>query len=416
MKISINKDDYKSFLLKILAIVLLICLLAYVTYHIINLLTTDVTTTPAYKTSATLSDYETGYIFRDETIIKASSQNNVFYPISSGQKVGVNDIVGKVYTKDIKNTTNSIKSLEEEKALLIECINMGILSSYNTTQIDSNIVDSIIKINSYIDGNDFDNAMQNKALLKTYLLRRQISTSSISKLEERIYNINQELEKLYNQLGDANEEIAAPKSGYFYSTVDGFESDFTIQKLNNLYVTNFETFIETSFPYKDSNAIGKLATTFEWKLAFLTEDKYYQNISVNDIVKVTFPQNSYITIQMTVEKISRSNSSDEILIILRTNTIPKDFNFIRSQEIIIEKNTINGYKVPTQSVRIIDGKKGVYILDGITVKFRQISIIEQIDNYYIVEMKENADGIKWLQLNDLIITSGKNLYDGKIVS
>ena len=76
--------------------------------------------------------------------------------------------------------------------------------------------------------------------------------------------------------------------------------------------------------------------------------------------------------------------------------------------------------------------KGVYILAGNVVEFRKINIQVARDGYIIVDTyedmkayldsltdeersKKTADGWEYLNLNDNIITSGNELYEGKVI-
>ena len=76
---------------------------------------------------------------------------------------------------------------------------------------------------------------------------------------------------------------------------------------------------------------------------------------------------------------------------------------------------------------------GVYILSGGVVEFRKIRIRVRRDGYVIAETYEEvkalldtytdeqykaatADGWGYLRLNDNIITSGNELYEGKMIS
>ena len=77
-----------------------------------------------------------------------------------------------------------------------------------------------------------------------------------------------------------------------------------------------------------------------------------------------------------------------------------------------------GYKVPASAIRVIDGVQGVYILSGSTVRFKKIIPLAEIDGYFIVEEQDtmSEDSLSnYLGYCDLVITSGKDLYDGKVI-
>ena len=67
---------------------------------------------------------------------------------------------------------------------------------------------------------------------------------------------------------------------------------------------------------------------------------------------------------------------------------------------------------------------GVYVFDGVRAHFRRIEVIKEFDDVYIVsssveedEESKNEEGyIPFLSRNELIITEGKGIYDGRVIS
>ena len=55
----------------------------------------------------------------------------------------------------------------------------------------------------------------------------------------------------------------------------------------------------------------------------------------------------------------------------------------------------------------------MYIFHESTVRFRKIRILYRGDGYCIAEA-DGEEGDELLAPNDILITSGKNLYDGKV--
>jgi len=70
-------------------------------------------------------------------------------------------------------------------------------------------------------------------------------------------------------------------------------------------------------------------------------------------------------------------------------------------------------------VRLLEGKMGVYILVGNTVNFKYIDVLLESDGYYIVSPQDPENDPEYytkLGLYDLMITAGKNLAVGKMIS
>lgn len=79
----------------------------------------------------------------------------------------------------------------------------------------------------------------------------------------------------------------------------------------------------------------------------------------------------------------------------------------------VVKKEYSGLKIPKSALRVVNSKRGVYVLTGMQVKFVEVNVIYSDDDYMICE-KQTEDE-KVLRLYDEVIVKGKNLYDGKIV-
>ena len=92
-------------------------------------------------------------------------------------------------------------------------------------------------------------------------------------------------------------------------------------------------------------------------------------------------------------------------------------------------NSVSGYRIPSDSLVKLDGEDGVYIIVGTVVEFRRVTVVKKGEGYCIVKTyeedraeleKAEEEGIQvvrppYLKINDLIITSGNDLYDGKLL-
>ena len=93
----------------------------------------------------------------------------------------------------------------------------------------------------------------------------------------------------------------------------------------------------------------------------------------------------------------------------------------RHQSVRINLGSKTGYRIPAEALHTVGEDRGVYILVGNMIEFRRITIIGEGDGYYIVSTYERdfednlGSEIPYLYINDLIVTSGKDLYDGKLL-
>ena len=74
-------------------------------------------------------------------------------------------------------------------------------------------------------------------------------------------------------------------------------------------------------------------------------------------------------------------------------------------------------RVLKTALRKIGDDEGVYVIQGNTVAFKKVEKLYENEGYYIVKIMSahDEDHASYISMFDQIITSGKNLYEGKII-
>mgnify|MGYP003461505524 FL=1 len=132
-----------------------------------------------------------------------------------------------------------------------------------------------------------------------------------------------------------------------------------------------------------------------------------------DNFKIKTALKSSPELDVTVERVNNSSSGDRAVIIFSCNQMNSELASMRNGKMTVIKNTYSGLKLPTKSLRVQDGKTGVFVRSGQTVKFVTVNVIYRTDEYIICEQQTSNDSV--LRLYDEVIVKGKRLYDGKIV-
>ena len=83
-------------------------------------------------------------------------------------------------------------------------------------------------------------------------------------------------------------------------------------------------------------------------------------------------------------------------------------------EIEFIKHHYEGFKIPSESIRIIDGKTGVYIIKNDKARFVPVNILYNSKEWVIVA-ETLSSGDTTLKLYDELIVNGKELYNNKVV-
>ena len=175
-------------------------------------------------------------------------------------------------------------------------------------------------------------------------------------------------------------------------------------------------YYENTEPKIDSAVYGKLADTTVWKFAIPISQKKAATLEDGKEYRLTFKENNNTTLIMTLESRIEANSRQQTILVFECNRLPENFLLSRCQNADIEVSSIDGIYVPISAMERVDGILGVYVLRGSVVHFRKIDVIYHGSDYCLVAKSGEAEGsYSYLETNELIITNGENLFDGRIL-
>ncbi len=395
--------------------------LAYLGYHFFEGFSADIET--EYATLVTDSDVVPldAYIMRSESVIfaaSATSGHSVGYVFSDGTKVHGGQVVANIYTGD-GSSDEAIVDLDRRIDLLESSNLTDGMTSSDTYVIDSKIQNYYYLIHQSTLLGNYSNLTKRRDELLTLINKRRILTGVTTGYSDRIESLTAERALLSAGQDTIAESVEAPYAGYFYSTTDGYESTFSASKVESLTLAEFDKMLSSQPTRYSDRAVGKMVSDFNWYIVCETTRDSLRYFTKGYSYYVNFPYNDDISIKMTLSNVVSEVGSDHVLLVLETERIPEDFSFRRMQPVELVRSSYTGYRVPISAARLVDGKQGVYIMIGNTIEFREIDILLEMDGYYIVAEQDpvnDPDYASKLGLYDQIVVSGKNLYDGKLIS
>ncbi len=395
--------------------------LAYLGYHFFEGFSADIET--EYATLVTDSDVVPldAYIMRSESVIfaaSATSGHSVGYVFSDGTKVHGGQVVANIYTGD-GSSDEAIVDLDRRIDLLESSNLTDGMTSSDTYVIDSKIQNYYYLIHQSTLLGNYSNLTKRRDELLTLINKRRILTGVTTGYSDRIESLTAERALLSAGQDTIAESVEAPYAGYFYSTTDGYESTFSASKVESLTLAEFDKMLSSQPTHYSDRAVGKMVSDFNWYIVCETTRDSLRYFTKGYSYYVNFPYNDDISIKMTLSNVVSEVGSDRVLLVLETERIPEDFSFRRMQPVELVRSSYTGYRVPISAARLVDGKQGVYIMIGNTIEFREIDILLEMDGYYIVAEQDpvnDPDYASKLGLYDQIVVSGKNLYDGKLIS
>ena len=398
----------------------------FLMYHIINSISTEIETSPiVYTTQEEVTAYD-AYIFRNESLLYTdpSVDGNMNFLCEDGTRVSANDKVCQVYAGSTSEEEGRAIQDIERKLDLLKNSNLDESIKYSDTQlIDTSIFNAYYTLLTRMEEGNSGYAMAKADELIASMNQRQIVTKHVENFDAEIEALEKQRTDLVTGSGKIAQTILSGQSGFYYSDIDGFENIFDSKKLANMTLDQFDKLVSSEADMSlQKNAdggvnCGKIVTDYNWYIGCRITNEDSRAFTEGYTYTVIFPYNSDLRITMVLDRIILQADDDRVVLIFRTNSIPEHFNFLRRQTVQIVTSTYEGYKIPIESVRILDGIQGVYILEGYVVQFRRIEPIREINGFFICRVNdgsvENAD---MLALFDRIITKGKNLYVGKIIS
>lgn len=353
----------------------------------------------------------TGLIIRNETLVKSQSGGVMHFIASDGDRVAKNGIIANIYDNETASITLSrMDSVNAKIADIEEMMSYNDLEAADLDMINTRVQKSLDSMIISVSGGDFDNYLDCREALLSALNRRQIAMGETADFSSQLAALKSELASLSSSLPAAKGTIRAEKSGYFVSKTDGYEQTLTADILDALTPEKLDSVKSAQTP---ADVIGKIVSDYEWYIAARVSINESLKYKEGDSLTVYTSVKSYPQMPVTVKKINISESSSSAVLIFECSDMNSELASMRTGPMTVVKKEYSGLKVPKSALRVVDSKRGVYVLTGMQIKFVEVNVLFSNDSYMICEKQTDDENV--LRLYDEVVTRGKNLYDGKIV-
>ncbi len=405
----------------LVSLIISVIVIFYLGYHFVNSFGSELVTEHALQVTENDTAEFDAYILRNETVVYTTKSGGVGYTYPDGTKVRIGSDIASIYTGSADSSSlarDEIIALDRAIELLTESNTTDGLAASDAQTIDSRISDYYFTIRTQAEQSTYQNLPNRRDELLTLLNKRQIITGRVENFDDAIVSLQNERDLLTERLDTASETVMAPVTGFFSSLLDGYEAVCTGELADAMTFDKFDDMLQSQPRNYPPTAIGKIATDFSWSIVLETTRDDLRYYSKGYTYQIIFPYNNDLMLEMKLSDVIVADAHQRALLVFDCNEIPEDFSFRRMQPIQIVRSSYTGYKVPISAVRLLDGRMGVYILIGSTVDFRYIDVILESDGYYIVAPQdvEEPEYYTKLGLYDVMITEGKDLYVGKMIT
>ncbi len=393
-------------------------IIVYIIVQLVSTLTTDVAYEYASLTKVESALEKNAYLVRNETVLYSDSEGILTYSVSESEKLGKGQLVATAFadTKGV-DIQNQIQQIDAKISVLQRSrVDASYLTS-DVSKIDNSIYSSLCGLRSAVLNDDIYLTTKEKEKLLISLNKRHLIISSEANYDEKLNELQKQKNDLMASLQNPLCSVYSSASGYFSTLLDGYETVFTPECLDNMNLDSFHQLIQKPKVEYSPMAVGKIVTDFSWHALCEVTSREAEDFVVGKTYPLTFLYSSGSQLNAVLQRKITQTDSDSVVFVFLINEVPGDFDYTRQQSVKIVKETHEGIEFSQSALRLVNGEQGVYVIAGNSVEFRKVDILYAGDSkYYSREFKTTDEEYRmYLNRFDRVITEGKDLYVGKIL-
>ena len=398
---------------KIIAVILSVIVIAYMTYSAFAYTYSPVTTERLTEEASIERTFDfKGFVLRDETAISSQSGGTSISLAVDGTRVAKGDCIAiSCANNDDASVYTRLKAAKEEYNRLVTLNNQNGVNELSSEKLNDEIQTAYGDILNKIFQNDFSTVSKSVEEFNNKSATRQIMSEGSIDLSDAITTLKEEIDSLESK-NVKYTEVEAPASGYYINNLDGYETTLNYAEADKLTIEQIEKAVEAE-PSEAASASGKLVSSYLWYLAGVVDTKHTKSFPVGKNIIVNFPDEGLENVSMKVE--SAEAVSGKLKVILSSTLMNETLANMRIENVEIVEQSYSGYKIPSNAIRFNkENNSGVYVLRGKIISFIEVEILYSQEEYVIVSASRT--GGRGLKLYDDVVIKGRDVYDGKVIN
>ncbi len=343
---------------------------------------------------------------RDEKVIEYDGDGILQFNVSDASKLSTDSVIAYVYDDEqqiyYKSQIEKLTSLKEdyEKAQ-----NPGTTSGIETEALRTKISQQYMELIESCDSEDYGSVYSSRMELMNLLIVNNINSRNDTDFSEQITELESMISEYESLTVDPKDTITSSDSGYFASTLDGYEGLVSISDIDYLTEARIDSLFNAENEISE-NAIDKIISEYDTKFIGVVEKSNklveLSLLSSNSVsVRFSSSDNVYTMSIDTIRPIDQNE--EEYLIVLDCTVLDETLlqNRFENAELVFEEYT--GVKVPREAIRFKDGVKGVYTLFGQETTFKKIDVIYEGDDFVL---SSNTEDTAYVNVYDQMLLEG----------
>ena len=342
----------KKFKKKYIIYAILGFIILYIFLSIYWLVKTPGDTIMVNNGTLTLEESSTGYILREETVLKGENYKNGLTPIVvEGERAAKGQTIFRYSGLEEKETKAKIEEINSkiQEALANQ---PNIFATADIKNLEKQIDEKSQDLEKLTD---ISIITEYKKQIEEILNKEAKIAGTQSKSGAYIGQLTKEKEEYENKLTADSEYITAPMSGVVSYRVDGLEDILSVEDFSTITKESLENLeLKTGKIVSTSAESGKIINNFSCYIATVLNSEAAKNAEIGKKVKITLSSGNEINAEI---KYVAKEKNDEILVVFELKTLTQELIEHRKISLNITWWSASGYKIPNSS--ILEDEKGL---------------------------------------------------------
>lgn len=372
---------------------LLVCVAIYVFCIVLKLFRNPTSTFMVEQGKIYQEETSTGYIIREETIVKGENYKNGMSQIKTeGERVAKGDAIFRYYSK---GEDSLVKKIEELDKKIDEVMNNkdNVLSNGDIKVLENQIAE---KIDSSYNESDLQKIKEYKKEINTYITKKAKIAGKLSPAGSYLKKLIDERSSYENSLNSGTEYLKSPVSGVVSYRVDGFEELLTIKDFGSISKEFLESLnLKTGQIIATNNESGKVINNYECYISVILNSEYAKQAEVGKSVKLRLPGENEVNAD--IEYVNTQDEDNYVITFRIEKCVEQLINYRKISLSVIWWSE-SGRKIPNTAIQYEEKgeNKVAYVIrtragykDKIWIKeLRTNGKYTIVDNYTSQELEE----------------------------
>ena len=386
--------------------------LAYFVVQVFLAFNTPMTTATALSTVVNDEFSIVGYFVREETVLEADYDGILVYTVDEGDKVARFGEYAAVYENSGAAELKATATRLDENIQFLQSALDSSMDTSGVRNLSSYIYEGLYDTSELADAEAFTLISDYVSALKSNIITRELTNTPVEEIQSMITSLESQRDRLNELIGDSETTLTTSESGFFTSHVDGYENVFDVNALDELTPSSFRSLLNQNASVTDRQ-VGRLVTSFTWYFVSNLRVDVASALTSGSYVNLRFDAMGDDLVRVRVESISAAEDG-EVTVVFSSDQYMEELVNLRKQSASVVMATYEGLKVPKDAVRVDEeGNLGVYVITGMYSEFKEIDVLYETEDYYIVDTDPTTT--RSLLVYDLIIVNGKGLANGKVI-